>query len=145
MIAMAHAAGELMRIFPGAALGLRNAHQPQHVDGLLPSFLAAHLLMQPHRLDDLVADPHHRIERGHRLLEDHRDAVAPDAAHRGIVELQEVGTLERHRTADDAAGRIRHQAHDRERADAFAAAGLADDRQRLAAADRERDVVDRAE
>jgi hypothetical protein len=24
--------------------------------------------VQPHRFGDLVADPHHRIERGHRLL-----------------------------------------------------------------------------
>ena len=31
-----------------------------------------------HRLGDLVADREDRVERGHRLLEDHRDVVAAD-------------------------------------------------------------------
>ena len=33
------------------------------------------------RLDDLVADRMHRAERGHRLLEDHGDLAAADAAN----------------------------------------------------------------
>jgi hypothetical protein len=37
--------------------------------------------VQAQRLGDLVADGEHRVERGHRLLEDHRDAVAADRAH----------------------------------------------------------------
>ena len=32
--------------------------------------------MEPDRLDDLAADGVDRVERGHRLLEDHRDLVA---------------------------------------------------------------------
>ena len=143
--ALAHAAGELMRIFPRPLLGLGYPHQAQHVDRLVPGFLGGQLAMQPNRLGDLVADPHHRVERGHRLLEDHRDAVAADRAHLGLVEAEQVGAFERHAAADDPARRIRHQPHDRQRGDALAAAGLADDRQRLAAANAERNVVDRPE
>ena len=31
-------------------------------------------------LVDLLADAHHRVERGHRVLEDHGDLEAPDRA-----------------------------------------------------------------
>ena len=37
--------------------------------------------MQQQRLADLRADGHHRIERAHRLLEDHRDVAAADVRH----------------------------------------------------------------
>ena len=39
------------------------------------------VLVQPDRLDDLVADGVHRAERGHRLLEDERDLAAADRPH----------------------------------------------------------------
>ena len=117
----------------------------QHLDRLGPGLLVGHGLVQLHHFGDLVADPHHRIERGHRLLKDHRDPVAADLAHLGIAEFQQVGAFEGDRAADDAAGRVGHQPHDRQRADALAAAGFADDRQRLAAIDMKGDVVDRPE
>ena len=43
----------------------------------------------------------------------------------------------------DPAGRVRDQAQDRERGDALARAGLADDGERLAGVDVERDAIDR--
>ena len=116
-------------------LGLGDPDQAQHFDGLLPRLLAGHRSMQADRLGDLVADPHHRVERGHRLLEDHRDAVAADRAHLVFVEAEKIGAFEHDGAADDLARRVRHQAHDRKRGHALAAAGLADDGQRLAATD----------
>ena len=77
--ALAHAAGQLVRIFPRALLRLGNAHQAQHLDGLVAGLLPAESLVQQQHLGDLAADGQHRIERGHRLLEDHRDVLA---AHR---------------------------------------------------------------
>src|SRR6185295_4087771 len=100
-----------------------------------------HLLMQHQRLADLPADGHHRVERGHRLLEDHGDVVAADLAHLRLVESDEVATVELHRAADDAAG-IVDEPHQRERRDALAAPALADDGQRLAALQREGDAID---
>ena len=42
---------------------------------------ARQLLVEDQRLDDLLAARVDRIQRGHRLLEDHRDLLAADRAH----------------------------------------------------------------
>ncbi len=100
-------------------------------------------LVQEQGLADLPADRHHRIERGHRLLEDHGDLLAADQAHGGSVEPHEVHAVEAHRTAHDPARRIGDEAHERERRHALAAAGFADDGQRFTALERERHAVHR--
>ena len=50
--------------------------------------------MDGERLHDLQADPEHRIERGHRLLEDHGDLAAADAAHLLVGELEQLAAVE---------------------------------------------------
>ena len=52
-------------------------------------------MVHAHDLGDLVADREHGIERGHRFLEDHRDARAANVAHRPFVEREEVAAVER--------------------------------------------------
>ena len=92
-------------------------------------------------LGDLLADAHQRVQRGHRLLEDHADARAAQGAQRGGRQAQQVGALK----VDDAAlhaQRRRQQAHDRGGADRLAGAALADDAQDLARFDSETDVAD---
>ena len=140
---LAHAAGHLVRVVPQPALGVGNTHQPQHLDRLGQRVFARQPLVQHDRLADLVADPQHRVERGHRLLEDHRDLVAADGAHRVGRQAGEVLALEPDRAADDAAGRIGHEAQDGERRHALAAAGFPDHAQGLAGTDRVGDAVDR--
>ena len=54
----------------------------------------------------------------------------------------EVDAVETDGAADDAAGRIGDEAHEGERRHALAATRLADDGQRLAALERERNAVD---
>jgi hypothetical protein len=51
-------------------------------------------LVQHQRLADLIADAEHRVQRGHRLLEDHADLVAADGAHLAVRHLQQVLALE---------------------------------------------------
>src|SRR6185437_13244887 len=143
--ALAHAAGELMRIFLGALLRLGNADETQHLDRLRHRGRVGEILMQPQRLADLPPDSQHWIERRHRLLEDHRDLVAAHIAHRRFVEHEEVAPVEPDASADDAAGRIGNETHQRQRRHALAAAAFTDHRQGLAAVERERDVVDGAE
>jgi hypothetical protein len=92
-----HAARELVRILAGAPLGFRDLHQLQHLDRALHRLGAAELLVQLHALGDLPADAQHRVERGHRLLEDHRDAVAADAAHLLLAEAEQVAAAVAHR------------------------------------------------
>ena len=142
---LAHAAGQLMRIFLRAPLWLGNADQTQHFDRLIPGFSCRHGPVQANRLADLIANPDHRVERSHRLLKDHGNAVTADLSHLGFIEREQILAFEQDRAADDAARRARHKAHDRERTHALAASGLADDRQRLATTNVEREVVYRAE
>ncbi len=83
-----------------------------------------------------------RVERGHRLLKHHGDAVAAQALHVGFAGLCEVAALE----ADDA-GDFRafgQQPHQRERGHCLAGPGLADDAERLSFIERKRDVTDDA-
>jgi hypothetical protein len=64
------------------------ADQPQHLLGLVPRLLPRHRLVQLQRLLDLVADRVDRRQRGHRFLEDHRDATAAQRAHLAAVGIE---------------------------------------------------------
>ena len=126
-----------------APLRLGDADAPQHLDGLAPWPRAARSpWCRAIGLGDLLADREERVQRGHRLLEDHRDVVAADRLHLGSVSAEQVAAVEADRAADDAARRVGDQAQDRQRGHALAAAGFADDAQRLAGAQREGHAVD---
>src|SRR5262249_4761356 len=92
--------------------------------------------MQVDRLADLPPHGEQRVQRGHRLLEDHRNVVAADLLHLGLAELEEVAAIKPDRAADDATRRVGNEAQDRERGHALAATRLADHAQRLAVAHR---------
>src|SRR5215472_17971962 len=94
--------------------------------------------MHLHRLGDYVAHRHTRVERAVRVLEDDLNA-APQRHQLGILELGEINTVVEDRSRcwsveqqDAAAGRR------------LAATALADEPQRLAAADGEGHAIDRA-
>jgi hypothetical protein len=147
---LAEPAGELERVFIDAALRLRDADALQHLDAALSRFLAGDLVVQQHRLDDLLAHGVHRAERGHRLLEDEADVAAPDRAHLTAVGLQlheigdaAVGARQQDLALDDSSRRF-DDAQDRLRRHALAATALADDAERLAGPHVERRAVDRA-
>src|SRR5438270_13885168 len=74
--ALPHSAGELMRILLRSLFRGGNSCERQRLDGAIPGFSSADAGMDPGDLRDLVSNGENRIERGHRLLEDHRDAVA---------------------------------------------------------------------
>ena len=92
-------------------------------------------------LGDLIPDREHRIERRHWLLEDHAHAGAAHGAHLVLGEREQIAAVEPHVAADDAAGR-RHQAHERQRRHALAAARLADQAEDAPGFERERHAVD---
>ena len=83
--ALAHAAGKLVRIHADAARGIGNAHRFERFDRAAARFAARHLAMQLQRLDHLPFDRQERIERGHRVLKDHADAVAANPVQRRFV------------------------------------------------------------
>ena len=68
------------------------------------------LSMRLERLHDLVADPDHRIERRHRLLEDHRDPPPAQRPPFRRRQFQQIASLETDR-ARDRSNFVRQQAH----------------------------------
>jgi len=69
---------------------------------------------------DLVAHPLQRIERCHRLLEDHPDAPPADLLQRVFRRLRDVLAIEEHAPAHESTLRLGQEAEDRERRDALA-------------------------
>ena len=50
--------------------------------------------------DDLLADGEARIERRHRLLKNHRQAVAPEVAQGLVGHVKQIGAFETDRAGD---------------------------------------------
>ncbi len=88
--ALPHSTGELVRVAREHLSRLRDADELEHPQRFRNRCRAILALMQPDRLADLVADGEDRVERGHRLLEDHCDLGAADVAHRRTVGAGEV-------------------------------------------------------
>ena len=144
-------AGELVRIVAHAPLriGQRNlVHGVEHQSVERPSSdspgwcaRTASAICAP--------DPHHRVQRGHRFLEDHGEIAAAPPPHLALGQRQQIGrdVLARiawrgkQNPARDA-GLSGKQPQHRQRRRRLARARLAHQPKRLAGVDLERDVVD---
>ena len=107
---------------------------------LLLALLRRQQAMRLEHLGDLVADPHQRIERRHRLLEHHGDAAAAQAEPAVLVEGQQVLAVE-HDLAGLGDHGVGQQAHQRMGAHRLAGAGFADHAKDLAGGEIERNAV----
>ena len=105
--ALAHAAGELVRIGAQPLLGRRDADALERLARDVRAPLSRDdVVVRPHGLDHLRVDAQHRVERHHRVLEDHRDAVAAHArACRSRRACARSSPFEQDAPADDAARR----------------------------------------
>ena len=125
-----HPAREGMRMVAEAGGGVGDADEVEQPPRLRQRRGAAGLQVVAQRLGDLEADREHRVEAGERLLEDHAGRAAAQAAHPPLRQLEHVVPVQ-HDPAGHG-GVARQQAHDRQRGDALAGAGLADQRRDLA-------------
>jgi hypothetical protein len=82
-----HATRQLEGVFGQAPPGVGNAHRIEQALGFVPGRLAMQAPVTDQHFTDLVADGHHRIEAGGRLLEDHRQVLAADVAHAGFRQI----------------------------------------------------------
>ena len=142
--ALAHAAGEVMRILLEPARAVGDADELEQFEGACRRLLVVHLQMNLQGLHHLLADGQHRIERGHRLLENHRDVAAALLAHLLLGEVEQVLPFEQDLALRHPAG-LGEQAHDGERGYRFAAAGFPDHGNDLAPIDRIGDALDRVD
>lgn len=97
--------------------------------------------MESDRFRNLFTHGKHGIERGHWVLEDHRDVIAAHLAQFGLAKLEEITTFKENLAAGNAAGR-RYELKYRERGHGFATAGLTHEAESLALSDAEADIVD---
>ena len=93
--ALALAARELVRIGAEPAHGLGQADEMQKLDGAALRLARPQALVQKKRLGDLLLDRVQRIERGHRLLEHHGDAIAADLAQHRLRRADQLLAVER--------------------------------------------------
>ena len=131
--ALAHAAGELVRVLVDALLGRRDAGLLQQADGALARLGGADRQVRLDRLDQLLADGVERVERGQRVLEDRADVAAAHAAHRLVRQVVDAPAVEADLAAGDAPGRV-EQADDRGAGQRLAGARFADHAEDLARA-----------
>ena len=118
-----------------------DAHQFQQFQGALGGDLALQPLVQAEHFVDLLLDGVQRVQRGHWLLEDHRNAVAANVADGFFFQREQVlpGIV------DGSGGvprqRVRQQAQDRVGGHRFSGAAFAHQGQGFTALDIEADVV----
>ena len=116
------AAGKLVRIRAHDALGVRQLHRLHHVQRALAGFGLGHLFVGERHFHQLIGDAHRRIEAGHRLLIDHGDLRAAQAAQFRLVHLAHVAAAELDLAPDFADAR--QVAHDGQSHGGLAATGL---------------------
>ena len=75
--ALAHTAGELVRVLLEPLFRVRDAHIPQVFQRFFLGGSTLQALMQGHGFHDLVADGFERVQAGHGVLHDHGDLAAP--------------------------------------------------------------------
>ncbi len=105
--ALTHASRVAVRIVVEAGCRVRDVHLVEQLDRALPRLGALHLQVALEHLGDLRPDPERRVQRGHRILEDHRDLPAADVLELGLLAADQLAAVEHHRAADDLPGRLR--------------------------------------
>ena len=138
-------AGQLVRIGLQPLLRIAQADQAQQFDGAVPRCRGGHVLVQQQGLRHLPVDRVQRVQRRHRFLEDHGDAVAADLPQDGLRRTDHLGAGEPDAALRVGGDRVGKQLQDRERGDGLAGAALADERDGLAPGDVEGDAANRGD
>lgn len=139
--ALLHATGELVRIL-AASLG-RNADELEHVARSFGGLVLAALIVEPDDLRNLLADGEHRVEARHRVLKDHRDALATDIAHGRVSDLQKRNVVKEDAAAEVFSLRRGEQTQNAERGARFSGACFSDEAEAFALFQRQIEPVDR--
>ena len=116
------------------------------IDDPLAGLTYRHTAVQVQRLTDLFLDRVQRVQRGHRLLEDHADLVAADGAHQVLVDARQIDmaafpAVEQQPALGDVAAAILDQPHQRQRRHRFSRTGFADDANGFACVHLKRNIL----
>src|SRR5712691_11288274 len=140
--ALAHAAAHLMRVVAHPPLGRGDADGVQELPHALAQRAAPQVLVEERGLRHLPPDREERVQRRHRVLEDHGDLSAPDPAQLALALARQILALEDDAPAHDAGG-PRQEPDDREARRRLAAPRFTDEPQGLAFVEREAHAIHR--
>ncbi len=135
---LAHAAGELMRIFVQPPFRVGDTDDGHQLQCPCTALAATEAGMSAEIFLDLQSDRQHRIERRHRLLENHRDFAAADAPELLVGHGDQVAAAPLDAAGDLA--RLTDQPHDGAQGNALSRAGFADQADDFAGRDIEIDI-----
>src|SRR5215211_2774716 len=121
-----------MRVGPIAQLRTRDADLPEQPQHLVAGLAPVETLVAANGLADLLSSGEERIEKGHRILEDHRDSATAQVFHLPLGQSRQIQVVEENATGDELAGWHGHQLHDRARGNTLPRTGLTDEAEHLA-------------
>ncbi len=98
--ALDHAPGKLVGKGGLHAFGIDEADLPEHLASAFPGGRVARAV-GPESLDNLGPNSQEGVQRGHRVLVDHRDSGTPNRFHPPFIELGENLVLETNLAAED--------------------------------------------
>ncbi|KWV90094.1 hypothetical protein PFLmoz3_00092 [Pseudomonas fluorescens] len=113
----------------------------QQLDGAFACLFAGHFQMQAQHFLDLETHGVAGVQRGHRVLEHHRQVFADNLAALAVAQLEHVLAVEVQRIGGDDAGML-DQAHQRHHGHGFTRTRLANDRQDFAFVDGNVEAID---
>ncbi len=137
---LAHATGHLVGVQLVNPRRFANVHLGEHVQRAFSGFSFRDLVMRQISLGNLFAYLDHRVQRVFRVLHDHRHAPAANALHLFFAAVEQVDIAKTQGFCGDLR-RCRVQTQQAAANGGLARAGLADNRQFLAA-QRERHIAD---
>ena len=85
---LTHTTGKLVRIAFHDFFRSRNTNQFYHFQSFCSCFFFCCICMEKNTFHDLMSDFEYRIQRSHRLLEDHCNIFSVDMLHFALAQLQ---------------------------------------------------------
>jgi hypothetical protein len=142
--ALAHAAGKLVREGVDAPLRISDADLIEQFEHARATLFPIQAEMCAQRLGNLESDRKTRVERRHRLLEDHRHVAPDEVAPLACAQLAQVTAVEVQAIGGHGS-RPRQQAHHGEHCYRLARTRLTDDREHFVGIDLHVNAIDRLE
>ncbi len=109
-----------MRIHADAPGGPGDSHFFEHLQGLLPGRGLVGHPMKQQGFDELILNAQERVQRGHRVLENHGDAAAANAIELSLGHLQQIFPFKKGFAGFNPSGWFWNQTHEGVAGDRFA-------------------------
>ena len=101
-----------MRVLGDTPCRIRDTNQLEHLYDPVSSLTSRQFLVELDNLCHLIAHRVHRVQRGHRFLEDHGDLVTSNLPHFPFRQFEKVFSFKENSPTNDLAGRAWDETND---------------------------------